>query len=399
MREEAPPRAYFSGEDTALAVDYLTELVEILYPDPNPDVFTLASFKFAYKLHSYSLSETAVHQIEQSQRIIRGLDDYKQMGLNEFHIGLIYLLCAEVHAAEKQFDRARRQWLFVDETASLSLAHLGCGFAQHMTFQFEAAMASYNKSWQNLGRVRFTTPSYQLEKFRTKIEKYLGEAQTELRNRMRPQPASESDAEEAEETVAEETPSDPPSPEPTPDTPTVVEPPPTGPPPTEPEVAASMAEEPEPAAESTVVVPPPTWVNLSHDPMPIDGHRKEDGRYRWYEVEKRMTDEFMPQIHAGDWLLVFTKPEESDLAPTADEPVVIVSESESGSTIRLKPHPSDAQAHGRIFLRSLTEELGSFSRDTETGEVQSLFEQVLRDFNILGVVIGLWRPTAQVVTD
>jgi len=356
----------------------LSSLLEILYPDPNPDVFTLDSFKFVSKLHG--LNETAVSHIEQSQRVNRALDNYKLMGLNEFHIGLIYLYCGEVHAAEKQFELARRQWMFVNEPASLCLAYLACGFAQHMTFHYESAMSSYRKAWQNLDRIRFTPPSNRSGLFREKIEKYLTDAQAELRRRMWPDPGSEEDPEQ------------PPTEEPSP--PEAEE--------EQTEAAPEEIKEDETGEQgetpvSEEKIPLPRWSNLSDDPMPIDGHTKQDGRYRWYEVEKRLEDDFIPQIHLGDWLLVYTEPEQSDLSPTNEEPVVIVSEKESDSTIRLKSHPSDQNGPRRIYLQTVTVEEGPFNRDIETGEVRPQFERVLRDLNILGVVVGLWRPTAQVV--
>ncbi len=397
MSGQRSANAYENNSRTRVAVHCLRELLNILYPDPNPEVFTFDSFEFRYgrlALHD-GLNETAVHDIEQSQRINRALGDYGQSGLNEFHIGLIYLYQGECHAAEKQFDLAWRQWSFVHEPASQSLAHLGRGYAQDITLHYEAAMINFAKAWQGLGRVRLAPPSDRQDFFRKKIEQYIHEAQERLRQRMHAQPAgttAQDNAFKAENDMI------------------------TGP--------AEHENTTPPESEYTAErAPQPPRTNLSDDPMPIDGHQKVDGRYRWYIVEKRLADGDIPQIQQNDWLLVFMQPDQTDLAPTEEQPLVVVCQSESGGTIHLRPHPSEqtSQRH-RIYLRELTIKTGPFVRNQETGDI--FFPPAEQEFmgtfarnqatgemsipaagqeefvdltKIIGIVVGLWRPTSQMV--
>jgi hypothetical protein len=155
------------------------------------------------------------------------------------------------------------------------------------------------------------------------------------------------------------------------------------------------------SAESGQSVPQPPRTNLSDDPMPVDGHAKADGRYRWYLVENRQADQLMPQIRPNDWLLVFTEPDQSDLSPTDDQPIVVVCQSTSGGTIHLRPHPSEQISHRyRIYLRELTTKIGPFVRNQGTGEI--FFPPAGQEFadltKIIGIVVGLWRPTSQVIS-
>ncbi len=332
------------GHKRDIAVHCLSELLDLLHPDPNPDVFTLESFMYVYKLHG--LSETAVTHIEQSQRVNRSLGNFKQMGLNELHVGLIYLFWGEYHAAEKQFDSARRQWAIDNDTAaSLSLAHLGCGFAQELAYHYEAAMRSYSRARQGLDRVRFATPSEEYGRFRQIIEQCIDDAQRTLREIMRPLPERgtvdfSGDAEEMGN------------------------------------------------------IPPPIS-NLSGEPMPIEGHVRVERQYHWYEVEEQTTPELLPQVQPGDWLLVYTQPEADVAALPENQPITIVYESEEDSAIVLKPHqtPTRPSPGQRIHLQKLTVQTGPFVIEGDSAIFTREEEQIAIDLSeILGVVVGFWRP-------
>jgi hypothetical protein len=336
----------------------------MLYPDPDPDIFTLDSFNFVHKLKG--LNQTAVQRMEQSQRIIRALGDFRLNGLNEFHIGLIYLYWGEYHAAEKQFDQARRQWLVVHEPAGLSLTYLGCGYAQELAHHQEAALISYAKAWQGLARLRHL-PTGNYGRFYAQIEQCIRTAQEGLRDQMHqpPEPA----------TPATQTP------------PVTIN---------EEEVTAAT---PAPTVTAVSSVPMP-HSNLQDDPIPVDGHTKQDGRYRWYMVEQRLPDNVIPHIQPKDWLLVLIRPNDSDLALTDEQPTMIVYQSESDSSIHLRPHPSEQVGHGRrICLHEVTRQTGSFTRDQATSEV--LFTPAAPGHinlpHFIGIVVGLWRPAERVI--
>ncbi len=375
MTSAGSPQSYNNNPKTRVAVHCLQELLEILHPDPTPDVFTLTSLQYRYKLHE-SISLAAIRDIEQSQRINRAMGDYRQSGLNEFHIGLIYLYWGECYAAEKQFEMSWRHWsMDHGQLADLGLSSLGRGFAQGLACRYEAAMVSFGKAGRYLERLSQPTSVHM--NFYARMQECLRQAQETYSVLMRQHVPAESAPDQEEPSSDERT------------FPTLPEEP----------VAAD-----EPAPEIGVTQePPPPRTNLSDDPLPIDGHVKIDGRYRWYLVERRLTDGFIPQIQSQDWLLVFMQPDQSDLTHTEEQPLVIVCQSNSGSTIHLRPHPSEQIGQGyRIYLRESRGESWSFVRNPETGEVfltPEGREDVVNLEKIIGIVVGLWRPAKQMVDD
>lgn len=375
MSSAGSPLSYNNNVDTRKAIHYLQDLLDILHPDPTPDVLTLNSLEYRYKLHD-GLNQAAIRDIEQSQHINRAIGDYWQSGLNEFHIGLIYLFWGECHAAEKEFDLAWRHWsIGHEQLADLALALFGRGYAQEISHHHEAAMISYAKTRRYLERMPLNTDTQAT--FHGLMESYLREAQQTLRDKMRHLSVSEVEQGPPEDEANE------------------------GVVPVAEAVDDRHGEYREDTGQPPIPQPPRT--NLSDDPLPLDGHEKVDGRYRWYLVEQRQLDGFIPQIQSQDWLLVFTQPDQSDLAYRGEQPIVIVCQSESSSTIMLRPHPSEQMAHGRrIYLREWPGESWSFVRHPDSGEIfltPADGQDVVDLEKLIGIVIGLWRPSAQVVRE
>ncbi|MEJ2750416.1 MAG: hypothetical protein P8183_21285, partial [Anaerolineae bacterium] len=69
------------------SVILLSELLAHLYPEPGPDILTLDDFKRRYRLTG--LGPLAIGAIQQAQRINREAGRFNEMGLCEFHVGLI----------------------------------------------------------------------------------------------------------------------------------------------------------------------------------------------------------------------------------------------------------------------------------------------------------------------
>ena len=96
------------------AVSVLGRLLKVLFPEqPSLDVITVENVIERYPLTG--LGAPALAAIEQSQRIVRGRNDYNQLGLGEFHVGLIYLYWDDCRAAANQFSPEQRtlteRWL------------------------------------------------------------------------------------------------------------------------------------------------------------------------------------------------------------------------------------------------------------------------------------------------
>ncbi|MCP5096679.1 MAG: hypothetical protein GY943_14090, partial [Chloroflexi bacterium] len=139
------------------STESLYQLIELLFPDPIPDILTLGDFETRYKLTK--LGELATQAIEKSQRINHRRGNYQQIGLCEFHVGLIYFASNKYRAARQQFTLARQQWSFVDEPAADALSYFAEGVSHHFALQYELAMSKYSQARQRLSRMKFAPPS------------------------------------------------------------------------------------------------------------------------------------------------------------------------------------------------------------------------------------------------
>ncbi len=141
--------AYETNVRTRTAVNQLAELLDALFPDPDPGIFTLRDFRNRYILTG--LGDLASREIEQSQRINRRFNDFSRMGLCEFHVGLIYLFWGDNHGALQQFRLARRQWSFINKPArAVCLARFAEGAAQELAYHYEEALSCYGRAQQCL---------------------------------------------------------------------------------------------------------------------------------------------------------------------------------------------------------------------------------------------------------
>ena len=170
--------AYETNKKATTAVNQLTELLDWLYPDPSPNIFTLYDFRNRYK--RTGLGELATRAIEQSQRINQTTNNFSQMGLCEFHIGLIYLYWGDNRGAVQQFKQARLQWSFTKNPIFICLAYFAEGVAQQLAFHYENTLRCYSKTEQNLDRIHFTPLSDNQNRFVHLLTSYLHARQNAL---------------------------------------------------------------------------------------------------------------------------------------------------------------------------------------------------------------------------
>ena len=102
-----PQPTYDNNVGIRTAVNRLTELLEWLYPDPSPDIFTVRDYRNRYPFTR--LGALATGDIDRYRRINRAIGNHVQLGLCEYHVGLIYLHEGDFRGAVQQFDLARHQ--------------------------------------------------------------------------------------------------------------------------------------------------------------------------------------------------------------------------------------------------------------------------------------------------
>lgn len=171
--------AFDADARTRQAVNQLTVLLDILHPEPGPDIYTLQDF--VYRHPFTGLGELATREIEQAQRINRALGDYLHIGLCELNIGQIYLYWGDYRGAVSQFSLARRQWSFINKPTSVSLAYFAEGNAQELAYHYESALSSYIQAQQSLSRIKFSPPAPSDQQFVEFISDYLADAQKRVR--------------------------------------------------------------------------------------------------------------------------------------------------------------------------------------------------------------------------
>ena len=357
----------------------LEQLIKMLFPDPHPELLTFDSYKERYKLRDQGkLTQTAVNDIEQSQRINRAKRDYKKAGLCEFHIGLIYLDVEDYRGARQQFEQARQQWSLVSEPAAIPLAYLAEGMAQQLALHQEAAMRCYNQASKRLPRIKFVPPSRYDEQFVQKLIDQLQAVQDVVHEQLWPTAvdAEEADTQSTDEAVGTDERKEAISASPTGDSR------PRG------QAVSDHTSEAEVQPEAPIVNLP--IINYDTHTTPIPEHRYLGTQYEWYCIKKQPTADFFPSdVQKGAWILV-------DKTPTlvVEELVLVVADDDL------------EQQNDRIIVSSVRQERpfphiylawlkNIASQPIESANISYAPEVAPRSIQIqeiIGVIVGIWLP-------
>ncbi len=378
MTSVSPPVTAVNLQDQA--VDALHHAVKLLFPDPNPDIFTLDNYQFQFKLRT-GLKENAIRAIEQSQRINRRSGNYQRAGLCEFHIGLIYLDAADFRGARQQFMQARQQWSFVHEPAAETLSFVAEGVAHHLAHHYEAAMASYSKANQSLPRVRFALPAHYKDRVYDTLAKHVETYQTMLRDQMWP------------ETDEEETAVPPSIPEPTTEPITPI------PGQQTPVYTDEQSETPTEEKQESFAAPP--IINYETETTPIPAHQYLGDQYEWFLIDMQPEAGFFPlDVQQGGWLLADKEP-----SLRSGELVLVKGREDyrelNGRLITVSPVRARTASH--IYLawldRTPKSEPSENDETPEAGDPQfhitispDLAQIKISHEDIVGIVVGFWLP-------
>lgn len=386
--QEKPQQTYDNNSAIRTAVNRLTELLEWLYPDPSPDIFTVRDYRNRYPFTR--LGPLATADIDRYQRVNRAVGNHVQIGLCAYHIGLIYLHEGAFRGAIQQFDQARQQWNFVNQPAAVGLTYLGRAVALQMADHYESALASVGKVMGWLERGRFGEPPPQPERFQERTTAYVAQLQAELRKQMDAllAKAAANGAEVNDTGVS-------------PNAAVSEQAAPYQAPPIQPDPEA------ETRPDGDIVSAPPTprpISNMNADTAPtinpIPDHLHTDDRHAWYQVEVRPYSDFMPEFNSGDWLLVDLQLRlDQDLQDT-QQPILVIKKEEIAGTIRVRPLAAKDRFQ-RIYLVTWADTpTGSFRVDEDTGTVSFSPEMAQIGINrteILGTVVGFWRPMMEIL--
>ena len=389
MNPDVPATSYENHEGTRTAVDHLRILLNELYSDPNPDIFTLNDFINRYPLTG--LGDLATREIEQSQRINKSLNNYTHQGLCEFHVGLIYLYWGDHRGAAKQFDLARKNWSFAREVATSSLCYFAQGLSNSLALHYEDALRFYSLSEDALKRVSLKRHEFYLQEITT----YIQSAQTQTRDaiwaRLRAKPANEAAPKQATTQTPPPPRTNPPKSAPPKSAPPKPDPSDMPQPPDTPQPVSPVSTSPE---KEGSILPPTTHLPS----MPLPGHHQPDQGYVWYQVEKSVTGNLFDDVLDGDWLLVNTTLAD-DMNVEKNEFVLVSMEKDLGNATRIRSNRATGPFKRIYLAKNDTNFIGAFDRDLETGDVSlikvtfsSQDQQISVQWSaIIGVVEGFWR--------
>ncbi len=268
------------------AVAVLERLLKLLYPEePSLDIITVRNIRERYPLTG--LGAPALAAIEQSRRIVRARADYEQVGLSEFHVGLIYLYWNDCRAAANQFALARQPWSLVSDTAAICLAHYAQGLGLFHSYHNEAAMLQYGRAEHLLERIASAARVEQLVTLEKEMRPLLTIAQATLRESLWPAEQRPVEALQAGYLTV------PPAVARTGSTDAADTSPPTA--------APSAATRPE-WAKRAMPASEVSGALGDAPPAPVPGHVAIDDRFTWYRVVEKK-DDFLPDVAPGTWLL------------------------------------------------------------------------------------------------
>jgi hypothetical protein len=368
----------------------LDQLLQLLFGESNSlDIITYQDVLRVYRLTALGAPATAA--IDKSQRIVRAQGDYRQRGLCEFHIGLIYFYWGDCRGAAQQFVIARHQWLFVNHAAAVALAYFAHGQAMFYAYHYEAARSSFGKVQRWLDRSKIAPQSEYNSQFVLELEEWLATAEEAARRILWPEDdRCRSDAADSagagarpagstEDAADARGATEAPVPPPSPATPTPQD---EGLPPSAPF-----------GVPPPIGVPPP-YSNLpltgaQERPTPAPGHRLVDERYQWCQVVGQRGD-FVAGASVGAWLLVDTRVTRHRLDP--GHMLVLGSDQENWGQTLVWSGTTQSAFNFYYLGRVLASGILLAETDTlpvaldDTGKIHQVTQK-----QIIGLFVGVWN--------
>lgn len=370
------------------AVGVIERLLRLLFPEPlSLDVITVENVINRYPLTG--LGAPALAAIDQSQRIVRARGDYGQVGLCEFHIGLIFLYWDDCRAAANQFALARQPWSLVSDAPAMCLAHYAQGLGLYHSYHNEAAMLQFGRAERLLGRPAIGAQAQRFAKLAEEMRPLLVIAQETLRESLWPREHQPAEALKAgyltvpETQQAQQSDEQPAAARPAASRQSVAQP----------ESRLGMRREPETPVERpewAKRVPPPFSQlpeSLSQSMRgPVPGHVTTDDRFGWYVIADKR-GEFLPSMESGTWLLA---DREVDDHPSSGREYVVIGSSRAdlGSIIVQSVSHTSAVPYCYLGYR-VTGEPTSEPAQLYLDETDEPLPH--EDVFVLAVVEGFWQ--------
>lgn len=356
------------------SVEKLIQLLAILHPPSSHPQEILTVYDFEQRYSTIGLNAQAQDEIARSRRLVETRKSYRLNGLGEFNIGLIFLYWGHCGTACTCFEKARQQWHFTNETASICLTYFAEGCAHYHAQQYEAAIGKFSRADQLFHRIYLPDPQTS-NRFSQQLLSQLAAWQTLLRDLL-------------------------------------LRPPIPDPPP-----AAQQAPSPEPLFDDDAPTKP-HWqeaketqkkqvngfgqpiVNIGERPQQTKMGLPEIGfldpaRHRWYKVSKQ-DNGFLRSVPNGSWLLVTGMPTNHSFE--RGQLIVIEKAVAVAAGVRLLPDVADGRPRS-LYLTEVPFN-GRFLTPSPHGIELQLsshpFKTIVYPQEMIGLVIGLWQAATAI---
>lgn len=100
------------------------------------------------------LTQESLNKLNHIRKAVYSSNNYHQIGLFEFHAGLLFLEQGWFSEAAESFRKAGQLWSFLPERPNICLANFAQGVAHHRDRRFELAETSYADVKEQIERIR-----------------------------------------------------------------------------------------------------------------------------------------------------------------------------------------------------------------------------------------------------
>lgn len=123
----------------------LRRLLNYLSIRPLTNVVALEGVQLFERGSGHKLTQDSLNKIEHLRKSVYNYRNYNQIGLFEFHVGLLMLEQEWFSEAAESFEKAGRLWSFLPERPNICLANFARGVAHHRNRRFDLAEAIYSE--------------------------------------------------------------------------------------------------------------------------------------------------------------------------------------------------------------------------------------------------------------
>ena len=132
----------------------LRRLLDYLSIHPLGDLNSLDEIQIIEPSSGNKLTQESLNKIDHIRKAVYSSNNYNQIGLFHFRIGLLLMKHGWFTEAAESFGKANHQWRFLPERPNICLANFARGVAYHRSRRFDLAKQIYSEVEQQIIQIR-----------------------------------------------------------------------------------------------------------------------------------------------------------------------------------------------------------------------------------------------------